>query len=76
MKQTVITEIEEGEIQASFVRFGTTFALVAYHLTKMFTREEGLKIKNQYNMVPTPEGYQGVIPKSVFIGGKKMEEVN
>lgn len=76
MKTQQITKIEEGEIPARFIKFGETFQLVAYHLGKQFTREEALKIKKQYNMKPYSQrcvyGYEGVVPKSIFLNGFEM----
>ena len=76
MQLQQIEKIENGEVFAKFIKSGNTFSLVAYHMGKDFTREEALKIKNQYGMKPFSRnyvyGYEGVIPKSVFVGGKKM----
>ena len=69
MNQT-ITTIENGNIPAQFITFGNKFFLVAYHMHKSFNRQEGLAIKNRYNMKPTHDGYIGQVSKSVFLGGK------
>lgn len=73
---TTITQIEDGKIAAEFVRMGKVFTLVAYHMHKTIPRDEALKIKNQYNMESIPTGYRGMVSKSEFIGGRKMELKN
>lgn len=72
MQQITIEQEMQGEIFARFVRYNGNFCLVAYHMHKDIPREEALRIKNQYGMKPYPQGYEGVVPKSLFKGGKLM----
>lgn len=64
----------KGEnIVASIIRFSsTTWVLVAYpKLSKSISRDEGLRIKNEFKLEPYSAhgvslGYRGIVPKSLF----------
>lgn len=81
MKHTTITKeilaTKGDKIGAEFIRWNRSqWTLVGYKMHKTVTREEGLKIKNQYGMRETGTGYTGYIPTSVFEGGRiAMEDI-
>jgi len=72
MQFAQIQKMDDGLIVAKIIRHEGRFCLVAYHMMKDVSREEALKIKNEYKMKSFSMGYEGVIPKSVFVGGKSF----
>jgi hypothetical protein len=74
MKSPITKDMISGEIFGSFIRYNGNFSLVAYHMVKDYPRSEALEIKNKYNMKSVSHGYEGMIPKSLFLGGFLITE--
>jgi len=69
MNTTIQTELEQAGIEAEFTTMGDNFFLISLSGAKMyksFSRAEGLKIKNKYNMKRVQYGYRGLIPYYIF----------